>query len=180
MSEEQNNPPCITCGGRHGGDFCPEKIPLRCAYCAPPSFKGWINSKCPYCGRMRTNNEHDSVSGYADNVRVDDKGNTLADLHFDYVNSFRGVKIMSAEKDLEVKIRTDVEQDSLVRRIDRCRGRGLRPTVTISVAEFSLLNRRVGFLEGVLETLAKCLSSSDEIEVIYRAMERYKEICAER
>ena len=29
------------------------KVPLPCAYCSKPEFKGWSDGKCPYCGVMR-------------------------------------------------------------------------------------------------------------------------------
>jgi hypothetical protein len=45
-----------------------EKIPLPCAYCTPPTFKGWHNGKCPYCGKTDPKTE----LKYGDHVNFPD------------------------------------------------------------------------------------------------------------
>ena len=31
-----------------------KKTERPCGYCTPPTFKGWQNGKCPYCGKTKT------------------------------------------------------------------------------------------------------------------------------
>lgn len=39
-----------------------KKRALPCAYCKPPSFKGWQNGKCPYCGKTKPSASNEATA----------------------------------------------------------------------------------------------------------------------